>query len=389
MLICERSDSMASINLAKFTSVGMKELSVHLSQEKRENYNHKNKHIDKKLTHKNYCVGCSSYENALERLSDRTKEVDEKIPPKRVKKDRVVCVNAEFTCPEELDERGLSEDFFRESYSFFCRKFGRDNIHGMFVHLDEQHDYLDVRTKEMTRSRKHCHLLMSPYTDTKGINAKEFLDRELCRDIQQEFNQFCKKTWGIDYLTGRKFDSKTVEELKEISAEKERLSKELEPMKKHNQELGEEALKLSAAIKQGAEVLKKQKEELLELKQTYKVANELAKEESKNIWRWLDRNITKTFEYLINKPTFQELIYKNFVKPLHDEVKTVRKSNEALMEFLEEEFGQYGIECQLSLSEDKKEILVNKGTEWEMNMREWKDYRERQNNLSRGNYISR
>lgn len=205
---------MASANWMKATTQKAGAMKKHLGKKEREQGNHSNKDIDQSLSKNNYTLGCVDYGEALERMKARTKEVDELIPPKRIRKDRVTCCFIELPCPGELTERGISDDFFKGAYKTLSDFFGAENVHGGFVHKDEVHTYTD-KGKAVRTSLEHVHVLVSAYTHEKGINGKAFETRARLRALNNNLDEMCFKSFGVHLNTGETPEHKSVERLKE------------------------------------------------------------------------------------------------------------------------------------------------------------------------------
>lgn len=202
---------MASINWLKLTAQSASGLYVHLEQSARmSTKTHSNGNINPMLTIKNYSIGSSSYSEALKKMKDRTKSVDSVKPPKRVKKDRVVACMLEYTCPPEID----SKAFFAVMYEVLCEYFGKDNVHGSFIHTDEVHEYIDAESKQLRTSLVHAHTLVSAYTEEFGINGKNFETRARLNELNKITDYVIQKRFGIRYNTGKGKSYKSVTELK-------------------------------------------------------------------------------------------------------------------------------------------------------------------------------
>ena len=205
---------MASANWMKATTQKAGAMKMHLGQKERDEGNHSNTDIDQSLSKNNYALGCADYGEALERMKRRTKEVDELIPPKRIRKDRVTCCFIELPCPLTLTERGLSNDFFKEAYKTLSDFFGAENVHGGFVHKDEVHTYTD-KDKAVRTSLEHVHVLVSAYTPEKGINGKAFETRARLKSLNTELDEMCFRSFGVRLNTKETPEHKSVERLKE------------------------------------------------------------------------------------------------------------------------------------------------------------------------------
>ena len=219
---------MASVNWDKMTkqkiaSSGMK---AHMENDERKKREHSNTDIDKEKTDENYSIGSSSWHEAVKSLNTRNEAVDEILPPKRVRKDRVYGVSLEYICPRVLTEQGRSDEFFEKAHSFMESYFGAENVHGSFIHKDEVHDYID-KGGVLKTSCEHAHTLVSPYVDGKGINGNMFETRARLRDFNAKFNEMVLREFGIEYNTHETPGHKTVEELKKMETI-ERLNREIE-----------------------------------------------------------------------------------------------------------------------------------------------------------------
>lgn len=205
---------MASINWMKMTNERAGSLTVHMETEARISHNHSNEDIDKEKTSQNYCIGTNSYRNAMASMYNRTKAVDAIIPPIRRRKDRVTCCMLEYPCPKEIERAGKADVFFREFHKLIETYFGKENVHGSFIHKDEIHTYVDGKTKEEKESLMHAHTLVSAYTPEKGINGNAFETRPRLIEFNKLANEMCVKRFGIEYNTHEKARKQSVEEMK-------------------------------------------------------------------------------------------------------------------------------------------------------------------------------
>lgn len=190
---------MASVNWLKMTGQKAKAMKSHYGKEERQKYNHANKDIDKSKSDLNFNIGCDDYADALDSLFNRTEEVDKLIPPRRIKKDRVVAVSLEIKCPKQVELEGNADEFFKRAHEELEKAFGKDNIHGSFVHKDEVHTYYEKG--EEKESLMHMTTLVSPYTKEKGINAKNFCTKPNMIKANNVIQKMCYQEFGYDYLT--------------------------------------------------------------------------------------------------------------------------------------------------------------------------------------------
>lgn len=213
---------MASVNWMKATMQKASGLKKHLGQTERENGTHSNEHIDKELSHQNYAIGCNDYAEALAQMKARTKEVDEVLPPKRVRKDRVTCCFLELPCPREITEQDKSDEFFLKAHQLYEEFFGKENTHGTFVHKDEVHEYT-AKDGSTQMSLEHAHTLVSAFVEGKGINGKAFETRAKIKALNTAMDEMCVREFGMHLNTGERAGRKSVETLKQESEARQEL----------------------------------------------------------------------------------------------------------------------------------------------------------------------
>lgn len=214
---------MASVNFMKCKG-GTGEASAmikHMERHDGKDVEYANRWVDKSRTHLNTVVG-NVEENkgsraTKERLDARVKEIDSKLPPKRIRKDRVTIVSMEVPAPEGISPKN-EEDFFRiahEEIAKFCG--GSENVSNGYVHRDEIHDYIDTDGLRKT-SRAHMHMAVVPYVDGIGVNGKAFETRKRMKELNAAIDQRCRQELGLPFMTGKKGRTgRTVEELQAMS----------------------------------------------------------------------------------------------------------------------------------------------------------------------------
>lgn len=225
---------MAGVNWKKVTTQTAGAMKRHLGQYEREHGNHSNEHIDKKLSHLNYCIGCDDFSDAFDAMKKRVAEVDKLHPPDRKRADRKTACFLEVPCPNELRLQGKSDDFFKKSFEVMQDFFGEENVHGGFVHKDELHEYRD-KDGSIKMSMEHMHLLVSAYAEwqqkdkktgemveRKGINGKNFETRPRLKKLNDAMQEMCQREFGVSFNTGEKPQKKSVERLKTESALREK-----------------------------------------------------------------------------------------------------------------------------------------------------------------------
>lgn len=213
---------MASANWLKATTQKAGAMKKHLGQKERETGKHSNPDINTSLSKLNYAIGCSDYAEALAQMKARTKEVDEVLPPKRVRKDRVTCCFLELPCPREVAEQGKSDEFFLKAHQLYEEFFGKANVHGTFVHKDEVHEYT-AKDGSIRTSLEHAHTLVSAFVEGKGINGKAFETRAKIKALNTAMDEMCVREFGVHLNTGERADRKSVETLKQESEARQEL----------------------------------------------------------------------------------------------------------------------------------------------------------------------
>lgn len=217
---------MASVDWKKIHGTGEAAAKkAHFDGSLRGIVDHENEHIDKALSCQNYIIGADSYASAVASLDARTRAVDAVLPPQRVRKDRVTGFSLYTVCPEDIQKTGKEDEYFRKVHGMFCRIFGSENVHGSFIHKDEQHAYLDARTGEERTSLFHAHTVVSAFVPGKGINGKLACTRSAMKKVNREMETICRE-YGVEWHTGTGKESRTMDELKAASARMERRRQE-------------------------------------------------------------------------------------------------------------------------------------------------------------------
>lgn len=208
---------MASVDFKKISDMSKaKGLIIHCDEDERVIRDHKNKDIDKSLTHYNFStlfLSDLSAEEKYQRLVDRLQYLDS-TTNKNHRKDRVnmIAVNV----PEPADLR--AEDrraWFEEVTKIFVEDFGLKNFVYADVHCDEVHEYHAVDGKHM--SRAHLHIGFVPELDGK-LNAKKISSRSTFNKVNNQIQKMTSQKFGIKFMDGTaKKSSKTLEELKNES----------------------------------------------------------------------------------------------------------------------------------------------------------------------------
>ena len=213
---------MASVNFEKFKSVqSAKAQFRHCDKDARKETDHGNKEIDLQKSDMNIQFVSSSYESTCKRYDSRIKAIDEGGRNKNRRKDRVTLLGLEIPVPKDLPSSDYVKWFSRVN-SIIEGRYGADNVMNAYIHFDEQHEYMDVRTREMTMSRVHGHFFVVPEINGK-LNAKELTLRKNMISLNREIEKMTKNEFGVKFMTGEKRKSRDeVEDLKRKSREAER-----------------------------------------------------------------------------------------------------------------------------------------------------------------------
>ena len=254
---------MASVTIMKHTSVATKAQGRH---NYRENKNNSNKHIDPTKSHLNKNLD-TRYSNSTEMqtaILKRVKEVDAVLPPQRKKKDRIVSVCIEIPAPRENMSYEDAVRFLEAADKAITKKLGEENCHGSMIHADEQHKYIDTSKDRFVESRIHLHKDVIPYVDGKGVNGKEFVKKQLYRELNQLLDEVCMKELGYKFQDGSKQKSRgKVEELKydsikanhalnkKMKNKNQELTQENESLQTKNNELKEQAKEIEEFLDYG------------------------------------------------------------------------------------------------------------------------------------------
>ena len=287
---------MASVTIKKHTSGGTKAQGRH---NYRENKTNSNKHIDPSKSHLNVNLD-DRYSNSSEvqaAIRQRVKEIDKVLPPLRKKKDRIIMVCIEVPAPRADMSYEDAVRFLTKANEAINERFGLENCHGAMVHADEQHNYIDPRDKTVKESRIHLHKEVIPYVDGKGVNGKEFVKKQLYRELNQLLDEVCKKELGYPFQDGSKQKSRgRVEDLKADSAvatskinkrltkknaelvqENETLTKKNQELVQGNTELTEQAKELGTGIEDGLKELESLAQQIFDKKDVLKEVDEMEK----------------------------------------------------------------------------------------------------------------
>ncbi len=199
-------------------------LTRHFERYKKENGEYikfGNQDIDTEKTRLNYNL--AEEKNQLEFIKKRTSEV-------RClnRKDVNVMCDWVVTLPEKIKTQEEQELFFKETYNFLEKEYGKENVVSSFVHLDE--------------TTPHMHFAFIPVvTDKKKgdlkVSAKELITRKHLQEFHPKLENHMEKVFGRDIgilNDATKAGNKSINELKgeTIKIELESLKNDLEASKR-------------------------------------------------------------------------------------------------------------------------------------------------------------
>lgn len=162
-----------------------------------------NKEIDPNKTHLNYELVPGDLK-LYQRVKNR---VDEVRPVSRIQKNSVVDYSNIITVPQEqFKEWGLerSKEYLKETYNYFCKELGTENIVSAKVHLDE--------------TTPHMHLHFVPVSEQGKLQARTVMIPQRINKIHTEAPQYLQEK-GFDIVRGVG-KTKTSLEINEFKAEK-------------------------------------------------------------------------------------------------------------------------------------------------------------------------
>ena len=261
---------MASVNFEKFKSVqSAKAQFRHCDKDARKETDHGNKEIDLQKSDMNIQYASSSYESTCKRYDSRIKAIDEGGRNKNRRKDRVTLLGLEVPVPKDLPSSDYVKWFSRVN-SIIEGRYGADNVMNAYIHFDEQHEYMDVRTREMTMSRVHGHFFVVPEINGK-LNAKELTLRKNMISLNREIEKMTKNEFGVKFMTGEKRKSRDeVEDLKRKSREAEREAR----MKEREAQLEAREMqvkRLEADVRRQKDALERDRDDFERSKSNYEV----------------------------------------------------------------------------------------------------------------------
>lgn len=215
-------------HMQKYKATALGHMLKHYERAKDEKGNYikfGNQDIDISKTDLNYDL-CDKQGSLFDRYEDVKKTVH-----MHNRKDINVMVDWVITLPA-----GVSSDeqdkFFKESYKFMSDRYGKDNVIGANVHLDE--------------TTPHMHFSFVPVTfDEKRkrykVSAKEVVNRKDLQTFHQDLNEHMTKAFNRDIgiLNGATIGLDKVEDIKAMTKAKKALQSDIKALKGTKGELEE------------------------------------------------------------------------------------------------------------------------------------------------------
>lgn len=187
-----------------------------------------NENIDPARTHLNYNLAPAHDGGQIAFMQKRLSEVKlQNRADVKVMCDWVVTlpVTDEFKQLKPERQEELTQGFFRASYDFLEKRYGRENVVSAYVHMDEKTPHMHFAFIPVTEDRK------------KGgfkVSAKEVLTRSDLQSFHADLQRFLgERGIPLAVLNGATKDgNKTVAELKKATALEETAARRIESAKR-------------------------------------------------------------------------------------------------------------------------------------------------------------
>ena len=156
---------------------------IEKENERGENYKADNPQIDREKTIHNYnfVIQRKSY---TEFINDRIKSLNLNSKPR---KDAVIMNSFVLGSDNEFFNSlrpWEKQDFFKDCYEFFAKRYGRENIISAIVHQDE--------------TTPHMHLNLVPITTDGRLCSKELFNKQRLRELQTDFYESVGKKYHLN-----------------------------------------------------------------------------------------------------------------------------------------------------------------------------------------------
>lgn len=200
-------------NMKKYTMAACGHMYAHYERAKDENDEYvkfKNQDIDPERTPLNYNLATHQTMSQGEFMRKRCSEVT-----MQKRKDVNVMVSWIVTAPKDLKEDEY-EKFFKASYEFLEKRYGKENVVSAYVHMDETTPHMHFAFVPVVKSfskRKN--------QEIEKVSAKECVDRNDLQRFHGELEQYLEQELGHEVHImneATKDGNKSIEELKRKSA---------------------------------------------------------------------------------------------------------------------------------------------------------------------------
>lgn len=197
---------MAGVSFEKYkTSNKVKSILRHCDKEKRlATRVHSNEHIDKAKTVDNIQMG-RDYKQSCEYYDKRQKWLANQ-PNANKRSDKVLCFGLEIPFPDGLSY-DQQVDCMNRVTAIIAEMYGGENIVNAYMHVDEQHEYMDSEKKALRMSRVHGHVLVIPEMEGR-LNGRDFSSRRNMKRLNNAIHTMCQEQYGLDFMDGTKSKSK-------------------------------------------------------------------------------------------------------------------------------------------------------------------------------------
>lgn len=170
---------------------------------------HANVHIDKSKSISNgQMTQRGDYKKTMAYYHQRIADLDTTTNTNH-RKDRVTAFSLEVPAPENMP----INEFANIVGTRVSEMYGKQNIINLYVHQDEQHEYIDHGEKKL--SRNHIHAVVIPEIHGK-LNGKQFSSKSNMKRLNALIDKDCRQR-GFIFMTGAEPRKKSVEELKRAS----------------------------------------------------------------------------------------------------------------------------------------------------------------------------
>jgi len=125
-------------NFTKFKAEQIRNLEMHTARKADDGHQHSNENIDISKTHLNYNLAHEQKLNANDFIKERLNKI------KVDKRCKTTAVGVIVTLPKDFE--GNQQDFFKATYDFLQKRYGKDNVISAWVHVDEKQPHLHYLT---------------------------------------------------------------------------------------------------------------------------------------------------------------------------------------------------------------------------------------------------